>query len=582
MKEIAVHNRDVADVFNQIADLLELQEANAFRIRAYRSAARTVEDLPQEIAELADDPEKLTALPGIGKDLAGKIQQIVRTGTLPLLEDLKKQMPSGLTDLMQIQGLGAKKIARMYRDLRIQNLNQLRKAAEQGKIRELKGFGQKTEQSILEETRRLTGAEHRRLRLDRADSFVIPLADYLRQEDAVDQIVIAGSYRRRMETIGDVDILASGRKPERIMDRFLSYREIRKVLASGKAKSTVILSSGLQADLRVIPPASFGAALLYFTGSKAHNIELRKIALAKRWKINEYGLYRGARRLAGRTEEEIYKRIGLDWIPPELRENRGEIEAARAHTLPDLVTLDDIRGDLHVHTNYTDGDSTIDEIAEAAARRGYDYIAITDHSQSLSIAGGLKPKELEQQIRQIDEYNRSHRKLRLLKGAEVDILKDGTIDFPDEVLRKLDLRVCSVHTGFKLPIEQQTQRVIRAMKNPYFDIFAHPTGRILGGRKGYDIDMEKIMRAAREYGCALELNANADRLDLNDRHCRMARDLGVPVVISTDTHSPSNLDFMRWGIDQARRGWLEPKNVLNTRSARDLLAFFGAKRRHST
>jgi DNA polymerase (family 10) len=565
-----VHNSEVEVIFNEVADLLEIKGDNPFRVRAYRNAARLVGGLSQNVSDMVAAGRDLSELSGIGKDLAGRIGEIVRTGTLSLLEELKSQMPAGLSDLMKVPGLGPQRVAALHEQLGVTTLDDLRQAARQGRIHELEGFGAKTEQRILEEVTRRQGQGPPRVKLVVAEQTAEPLMAVLRQVKGVNDVVAAGSYRRRRETVGDLDILATCQKGSPIMDRFVHYEDVRQVMAKGDTRSTVILRSGFQVDLRVVPQVSYGAALMYFTGSKEHNIALRKIALGRKLKINEYGAFRGETRVAGRTEEEVYAKVGLPYIEPELRENRGELEAARKGELPDLLTLEDIRGDLHVHTKRTDGHDTIEELVEAARKRGYDYIAIADHSRHVTVAHGLKPEQVRQQVKEIDRINKRLRGFTVLKATELDILEDGTLDLPDDVLAELDLTVCAVHYKSNLSARQQTQRILQAIKNPYFNILAHPTGRLINEREAYPVDMKQVVKAAADHGCFLEVNAHPDRLDLNDIHSKMAKEMGLKVAISTDTHRLDDLDNMRFGVGQARRGWLEADDVINTRRLSEL------------
>ncbi len=560
-----VQNADVANIFERVANLLEIRDANPFRVRAYRNAARTVSSLARDIADMVENGEDLTELSGIGEDLAGKIEEIVKTGTLEQLLELEKELPGELNDLMRIDTLGPRKIHALYTELGIGDMAGLRAAAEDGKIRELKGFGEKTEQKILDETARLQGAEDKRTPLIEAEQRAEPLMDYLKKSSGVKQLELAGSYRRRKETVGDLDILAACKQDSDIMDRFVKFEDVEEIISHGKTRSSVVLRGDLQVDLRAVPRVAFGAALHYFTGSRAHNIAVRKIGVKKDLKINEYGVFKDGERIAGETEAEVFQQVALPYIEPELREDQGEIEAAREARLPNLITLDDIRGDLQSHTDETDGRATLEEMAEAAGKLGYDYLAVTDHSKNVTMANGLDAGRLAKQIDAIDRFNDGRDGVRILKGCEVDILKDGSLDLPDGILKRLDLTVCSIHYNRNLSRKQQTERVLRAMDNPHFNIFGHPTGRLATGRPPYDIDLEKIMEAAKDRGCIMELNAHPKRLDLSDRQCKMAKELGVMLVISTDAHQPEELEFMRCGVDQARRGWLEPENVLNTR-----------------
>lgn len=568
-----IHNADVAEIFNRIGDLLDIKGDNPFRIRAYRDGARTVSELSRSVAEMVEGEEDLKALPGIGKDLAAKIEEIVRTGSLSFLEKLEEEIPAGLVELLRISGLGPRKINALYTKLGITSLAQLREAVSRQKIRDLEGFGEKTEQNIRKELDRLA-ASARRIKLSTADEIARPLLAYLREIKGVRLAEIAGSYRRRMETVGDLDILVVHVSGSPVMERFLDYDDVQSVVSHGPTRSSVLLKSGVQVDLRAVGAESYGAALLYFTGSKAHNIAVRRIAVKNDLKINEYGVFKGKKRVAGRTEEGVYKQVGLPFIPPELREDRGEIEAAAQDRLPNLLTLGDIRGDLHAHTTRTDGHAGLEEMALAARERGYEYLGITEHSRHVTVAGGLDADELRAHIRDIDRLNEQLEGIILLKGIEVDILEDGSLDLPGDVLRELDYTVCSVHSRFNLPRDRQTARIIRAMDNPCFHILGHPSGRLINERPPYDIDMEQVIRAAAAKGCFMELNAHPDRLDLNDIHLKLARELGVKVAISTDAHSTEGLNSMRFGIWQARRGWLEPGDVLNTRSWPELKKIF--------
>jgi DNA polymerase (family 10) len=564
-----IHNRDVADIFNRLADLLEIEAANAFRIRAYRIAAQTVRDLPRSVCDMVEDREDFSKLPGIGKDLAGKIEEIVATGGLTALKEHEATTPPELAEMMKLPGLGPKRVRALHEELAINSLSDLRRSAQQHLIRQLPGFGAKTETKILQELDRHAQLASRYRRTD-MEEIAFDYVDYLHAVPGAKQVTVAGSYRRCKETIGDLDILVCCGKGSPVMDRFVAYDEVEEVILHGKTKSTVRLRSGLQVDVRVVPAESYGAALHYFTGSKSHNIAIRKMGMRRILKINEYGVFMGKERIAGRTESEVYKQVGLPYIEPELRENRGEIEAARTGQLPRLITANDIRGNLHTHTDASDGKVSLKEMAAAAKKLGYQYLAITDHSKHLSVANGLDAKRLRRQIRKIDRLNEQLKGIRLLKGIEVDILQDGSLDLGDDVLSELDLVVCAVHSQFNLSREDQTERILRAMDNPHFNILAHPTGRLIGRRAGYDIDMDRLMDCAVERGCFMEINAQPARLDLDDVHCRMAKNKGLRLAISTDAHSKTDLEFMRWGVDQARRGWIEPADVLNTRSLRDL------------
>jgi DNA polymerase (family 10) len=564
-----VHNADVAAAFEEMADLLEIEGANPFRVRAYRFAARTLRDLPAEVGEMVAKGEDLTSLPGIGDDLAGKIKEILATGTAAAIEAQRKRVPATLTELLRIPGLGPKRVKTLAHELKIRSLSELQTAAQAGRVRTLAGFGEKTEQHILDAlATRLAEAP----RVQRA--VAIPSAEalvaYLEQSSGVSRVIAAGSYRRGLETIGDLDILVTAPAGRTVMDRFVAYQEVRDVLAHGATKSSVRLQSGLQVDLRVVPQESYGAALLYFTGSKAHNVVLRQLAQQRGLKLNEYGVFRGDKPVAGETEESVYASLGLPWIPPELREGRGEIDAAKAGRLPHLVDLQDLKGDLHAHTRATDGRNSLQEMAEAARLRGLRYFAITDHSRRLTMAKGLDSARLLQQTEAIDRLNATLSGITILKGIEVDILEDGNLDLPDEVLGRLDLVVGAVHSRFNLSNRRQTERIMKAMDHPHFSILAHPSGRLIGRREPYEVDMLRIIRKARERRCFLEINAHPERLDLTDIHCRMAKEEGVLLAVNTDAHSMLDLENARFGIGQARRGWLEKTDVLNTRPYAEL------------
>ena len=575
-----VHNADVAAVFEEIADLLEIEGSNPFRIRAYRNAARTLRDLPREVGTMLDEGEDLTELPGIGEDLAGKIKEIVETGTAAVLEEHRKRVPKTLTELLRIPGIGPKRVKALYHDLGIRTLDQLRKAAQDGLVKSLHGFGEKTERYILDQLKAKTN-EEKRFQLAVATQYAEALITYLRESPGVKQVVAAGSYRRAKETIGDLDILVTAASNSPVMDRFVSYPEVEEILAQGATKASIRLACKLQVDVRVVPEDSYGAALQYFTGSKAHNVTLRQLAQQRGLKLNEYGLFKGNRSVAGATEESIYSAVGLPWIAPELRENRGEIDAARAGRLPVLVEIADLKGDLHAHTTATDGRNSMRDMAEAARVRGLEYLAITDHSRRLTMAKGLDPKRLFDQLEEIDRLNATLSGITLLKGIEVDILEDGSLDLPDEDLCRLDLVVGAVHSHFRLSRQKQTERILRAMDRPCFTIFAHPSGRLIDERAPYDVDMARVIRHARERGCFLEVNAHPVRLDLTDADCQMAKGEGVMLSINSDAHSVFDLGNLRYGVGQARRGWLEKEDVLNTRplhSLRPLLKRTMAKR----
>jgi len=561
---MAVHNADIAAIFNRLAGLLEIEEANPFRVRAYRRAAQTIEDLPESLTGMIARGEKLTALPGIGDDLAGKIKEIVESGHLKAMDEVEARTPSTLAALTSVPGLGPKRVHMLHEELGIETLEDLTEAAAAGKLKELPRFSAAMEKKVLDELRR-RGETERRFRLSTAEDFAGALCAHLRAVRGIGEVVVAGSYRRRKETVGDLDILVTAKDGARVVDHFVGYEEVDQVLSKGTTRSTVILKSGIQVDVRVVPEESYGAALHYFTGSKGHNIAVRKLGMDKGLKINEYGVFRGEKRIAGRTEEEVYRSVKLPYIEPELREDRGEIDAAFAGTLPQLVTLADIRGDLHVHTRASDGKSTLREMAEAARTRGYSYLGITDHSKHATVAHGLDAKRLAAELDDIDRLNDELDGITLIKSCEVDILADGKLDLPASILKRLDYTVCAVHYRFDLDRDKQTERIVRAMDNRYFTILAHPTGRLLGERPGYAVDLERVMAAAKERGCFLEINGHPARLDLDDVHARAAKEMGIQIAITTDAHSAAGLGAIRYGVDQARRGWLEADDVLNTR-----------------
>lgn len=560
-----MENPEVAQVFEEVADLLELQAANPFRVRAYRNAARILRDLSEPLAPKADDPKSLETLAGIGKDLAEKITTILKTGDLPLRQELRSQVPLGLRELLNVPGLGPKRAQILHQKLKISSLESLRHAAEGHRIRTIEGFGAKTEEKILQS---LDGLEEagRRVYLAEAKVYADAVVRYLKATPGLDQIEVAGSFRRRLETIGDLDVLVTCSRCDTAMDRLADYEAVAEVLARGSTKMTVRLRNGLQVDLRVVPEKSYGAALQYFTGSKAHNILLRRLAQERGLKINEYGIFRGSRWLAGRTEDDVYDAVGLPWIPPELREARGEIELALEGRLPRLLELDDLRGDLHLHTTATDGRASLEEMVAAAKRRGHSYIAITDHSKRVTMARGLDAHRLRQHWQAIDKLAAKTRGITLLKGVELDILEDGALDLPDRVLKDADWVIASIHYGQRQPREQITRRLINAIRNPYVCAIGHPTGRLIGKRKGSDVDLETVLNAAADYGCLMELNSQPSRLDLDDVALLAAKERGVRIVIDTDAHAVEELGFLEFGVYQARRARLEARDVANTRS----------------
>jgi DNA polymerase (family 10) len=563
------HNTEIADALDQVADLLELEQANPFRIRAYRNAARVVRGLGAEVSALLARGEDLPEIRGIGKDLAGKIRELAKTAHLPLLDELRDHVPSIALDLLRLPNLGPKRVKLLCDKLDIHSIEQLHRALLDGRVRALPGFGAGSEKKLLQAIEE-RGQAPARFKIAAVEGIVEPLLDYLRQGPGVGKAAVAGSYRRAQETVGDIDIVATAAKGPPVTSWFTAYDEVARVAAAGDTRATVVLRSGIQVDLRIVSAESFGAALHYFTGSKAHNIAIRRMGQERGLKINEYGVFRGRRRIGGATEAEVYDAVGLPFIPPELRENRGEIEAAAANQLPTLVERADLVGDLHAHSQATDGHNTIAEMAEAAKAAGLAYIAMTEHSRRLTMAHGLDPDRLRRQIAEIDRINAREPGLTILKGVEVDILEDGKLDLPDSVLGELDLVVAAVHSRFNLSREKQTERILRAMDHPHFTVLAHPTGRLIGEREPYDVDMPRLIQAARQRGCFLELNAHPDRLDLSEVHCRMAKEAGVLLSIASDAHRTTEFAYLRFGVGQARRGWLGREDVLNTRSLRDL------------
>jgi DNA polymerase (family 10) len=560
-----VQNAEIATMFDQAAERLEIGGENQFRVRAYRRAARVVEGLPKAAGSLLKSGRDLSELPGIGKDLAGKIADIVKTGHFDLLDTLKRKLPGELGDMAALPGLGPKRIKLLYDKLKVRTLNDLRRAIKTGRLRELRGFGPAIEKKLLGALEKPAPAK--RFKLSVAEAEAEALVGFLRDSG---RAVVAGSYRRRRDTVGDLDVLVTAKNGAAVGNRLVEYENVAQVVAHGPTRTTVMLRSGLQVDVRAVPEESYGAALLYFTGSKAHNIALRGLANQHGWKLNEYGLFSGKRRIAGATEEDVYEKLGLEFIAPELREDRGEIAASLTGKLPRLVKLSDVRGDLHVHSDWTDGTVPVAEMAEAARARGYEYMALTDHSRRVAMTHGLDPARLARQIHEIDRLNGKLKNFTILKGIEVDILKDGSLDLPDSSLAKLDVVVAAVHSHFDLPRRAQTERVVRALENRHVSILAHPTGRLIGEREPYDIDMDVVISTARKAGCYLEINAEPDRLDLNDLHAHAAKLAGVKLAVSTDAHSVDAFQCMRFGIDQARRAWLTANDVLNTRSLAEL------------
>jgi len=560
-----MQNPDIARLFDEVADLLEIQDANPFRVRAYRNAARTIRDFPEPIADLVRAGTKdLTDIPGIGDDLAEKITDIVTTGELPLRKQLAGKLPAGLLDLLRIPGLGPKRVKLLYKKLKVKSAADLAAALDKGRIQKLKGFGPKMEEKMRAGLGQAQVGE-RRMLLNEAETQATAVVASLEAGGGIRQIEVAGSYRRRRETIGDLDIVVTSEDSPRAMDRFVAYGDVAEVISKGETRATVKLRGGLQVDLRAVEPDAYGAALLYFTGSKAHNIELRKIAQEQSYKLNEYGLFKGTRRAAGKTEEEIYAKLGLDWIPPELREARGEIALAREHRLPHLVEMQDVRGDLQMHTSATDGKGTIEDMAHAARALGYHYIAITDHSKRVTMALGLDAKRLREQWKAVDAWNATSRGFTILRSVELDILENGKLDLPDDVLADADYVVATIHYGLNQSEKELTRRLVGAAEHPWVDAIGHPTGRLVGKREPYAFDFDALCRACAATGCLLELNGHPERMDLPDTLAAAGKQHGVRFVLSTDSHQPGNLPFMKYAVYLARRAGLEAGDILNTR-----------------
>lgn len=557
-----MQNDEIAKVLDEIGDMLELSGENFFRVRAYHNAARAIHDQPVQVADLS--PEQIDEVPGIGADLAGKITEIIKTGDLPLHRDLARRFPRELMQLREIPGLGPKRIKILMDRLQIHGREDLERLAKSGRLHDIKGFGHKIEEKILESIARKEPGTSKRILYSEAAIITDAVLSHLRKCRAIQEIEVAGSFRRRRETIGDLDIVAAASHPEAVMKQLTSFPAVERVIGSGETKTTVGFKDGLQVDLRVVPHASFGAALMYFTGSKAHNIHLRRIAQNRELLLNEYGLFRGESVVASKTEEQIYRALKLPWIAPELREDRGEIEAASAGKLPSLIERGDLRGDLHTHSTYTDGRSSIEDMVRKARANGLDYIAVTDHSRRIAMSHGLDPKRLREQAREIENLRKQFNDISILRGIEVDILADGSLDLPDSALAELDWVVASVHYKRDQNSHEMTRRIIKAIRNRNVDALGHPTGRLIGHREPSAFDFDEILRVARNEGCAMELDSQPDRLDVTDTMCMAAKNSGVKIVISSDAHSPRELDLLEYGVNQARRGWIETADVLNT------------------
>ena len=572
-----MQNAEIARALGEVADLMEISAGNPFKVRAYRNAARTVADHPDPIAELvAGGDFDLTDLPGIGEGLAREISALVQTGTLPQRQQLVATVPPGLLDLLRIPGLGPKRVKLFHDELKVNGVADLKDALEQGKLAKLGGFGPKLLEKIREGVAGAAGAAGagdggKRMVLHEAEQYARAMVEYLQAGGGIDAIEVAGSFRRRKETIGDLDIVVTcpPAQAPTVIERFGKFSEVRQVAAQGDTRSTVRLSSGLQVDLRVVEPSCFGAAMQYFTGSQAHNIELRKIAQAKKLKLNEYGVFRGTKCISGRTEQDVYRALGLDWIPPEMRENRGEIALAKEHKLPKLVTLEDIQGDLQMHTDASDGKATLAEMVEAARALGYAYIAITDHSPRTSMAGQT-PEEIRAQWKAIDLLNKGMRGFRVLKSVEMDILENGKLDLPDDLIAEADYVVATIHYGLKQTERQLTDRLLGAIEHRWVDAIGHPTGRIVPERPSYPLDFDVVAKAAAYAKCLLEINGS-ERMDLPDTLAAAAKSHGVRFVLSTDAHNTRELGFMKFAVAVARRAWLTAADILNTRPLQEFL-----------
>jgi DNA polymerase (family 10) len=564
-----MNNVDIARVFSEIADILEIKGKNPFRVRSYRQAARTLFDLTQPLKKMVKQGEDLTKLSGIGKSHAEKIEEIVKTGKSTRLEELRKDFPEALTELMSVPGLGPKKVALLYRELGVESLEDLEQALRAQRIRDLEGMGQKTEENIAKGLETLQGAAGR-ISIKEAEDRLADIGAHLDEIKEIEQWRGAGSLRRAKETIGDLDVLVVARNRNKAIKRILEYDQIDEVLAQGNEKVFVTLKNGLEVDFRFFEQSAFGAALMYFTGSKAHNVELRKLAQKKGWKLNEYGVFDGDKKLAGQDEKAVYEKCGLQWVPPELRENRGEIEAARKGGLPALIAQSDLKGDLHAHTDASDGTATIEEMVAAARKRAYAYLAITDHSQAVRVTQGLDEKRLARHAEAIRKVDLCYDDIWVLAGIEVDILRDGSLDLSFGALKTLDWVIASVHSYFGLPKKDMTRRLIKAIDSGVVHCLGHPLGRMIGSRDPIDFDVDKVFDACRKNNVYLEINAHPQRLDLPPSHCRQAKDKGVKMVINTDAHKVRSLDLIRYGVGVARRGWLEKKDVINTVGAKKL------------
>jgi DNA polymerase (family 10) len=571
-------NQEVAKILYEISYFLFMEDV-PFKPQAYEKAALVIESLEQDVEEVykKGGRKALENIPGIGKGISQKIEEYLVSGRIKLLDELKEKHPIKIEELTKIEGLGPKKIKVLYQKLGVKNIKDLEDAAKKHKIASLFGFGEKTEKNILEGIEFLKKSQGRFL-LGEILPKVKDFYNRLKSLKEVEMIDYAGSIRRMKETIGDVDFLVASEKPEKVMDFFVSLPGIIKILGKGKTRSSVRMKDGFDMDIRVVPKESYGAALQYFTGSKEHNIKTRRIAIEKGFKLSEYGLFRGKKMVAGQTEEEIYNCLGMSYIPPELREDQGEIEVALKNSLPQLIELRDIKGDLHTHSNWDGGVNSIEEMAKYAIKLGYEYIGIADHTKFLRIENGLDEKKIRERNKEIDSINNSFLekgiKFKILKGCEANILNDGSIDISDDVLSELDYVIAGVHSNFKMTKEKMTERIIKAMRNPHVDIIAHPTGRILKKRDSYEVDFDKILKTAKETGTVLEINSYPERLDLCDQNIRKAKEIGVKMIINTDSHHKDQLRFIEFGVSQARRGWAEKKDIVNTMGTKEILNYF--------
>ena len=569
-----MENREIAAVFEEISNLMKILQEDpkwSFKAAAYDRACRSLEGFHERAEGLARDPKrKVTEIPGVGEDLAGKIKELVETGKCQYHQDLLKKVPRSLLRLLELQGVGPQKVRLFHKELGVNTVEDLEKAVKAGKLNGLPGMSAKTEENImkaLETFQRSAG----RFRLDTACETAEELIEYLKKRKEVEEVTPAGSLRRGRETVGDLDLLVTAKDHAKVADHFSKYSGVEQILGKGEDKVSVKLKNGIQVDVRLLEREHYGAALMYFTGSKEHNIELRERARKNGWKLSEYGLFEGEKVLAGRTEEEVYQKFGLPWIPPELRENQGEIEAAEKGKLPKLVELKDIKGDLQMHTTASDGQTSVEEMARAAKKLGYEYILITDHSKAVTIANGLDEKRAVENIKRIHSAREKVKGIEIWAGAEVDIMGDGHLDYPDELLKQFDIVLVSVHSRMSMPAEEMTARLLKALENPYVRILGHPTGRQILRRDPFQFDVEKVFAAAEKHGVILELNGNPERLDLSAQHVKLAKERGMKVIISTDAHHPDHFQLMRYGVMTARRGWLEKKDVLNTLPAKRFL-----------